>query len=76
MGVGDVKVWIVMDLLYRDVGSGRYVVTDFKTGKRNENDRTQLTLYAKFVKESFQVGTEDQYRNELGRMRWHSSVHI
>ncbi|MBP1938522.1 hypothetical protein J2Z20_003444 [Paenibacillus sediminis] len=51
-------------------------MTDFKTGKRNENDRTQLTLYAKFVKESFQVGTEDQYRNELGRMRWHSSVHI
>lgn len=64
--VRGVKVWIVMDLLYRDLGNGKYVITDFKTGKRSENDRTQLALYAKFVKESFQIGTEDQIelRNE------------
>lgn len=58
--VGGIKVWVVLDLLYRDLGSGRYVVVDFKTGKRKQDDTTQLFLYAKFIIEVFQISSLDQ----------------
>lgn len=66
MEVNGVKVWVVLDLLSKDMRSGKYVVTDFKSGKRNENDRIQLSLYAKFVKEAFQISSLEQIelRNE------------
>lgn len=66
MEVGGVKVWVVLDLLYRDLGKGKYVVTDFKSGKRKHDDPTQLFLYAMYIKEAFQISSLEQIelRNE------------
>ncbi|MGG1940406.1 PD-(D/E)XK nuclease family protein [Paenibacillus polymyxa] len=66
MEVNGVKVWVVLDLLFRDLGKGTYVVTDFKSGKRKHDDHTQLILYARYIKEAFQISSLEQIelRNE------------
>jgi CRISPR/Cas system-associated exonuclease Cas4 (RecB family) len=53
-------------LVYRDLNSEKFVIVDFKTGKRSANDATQLYLYAWFIKEAFNLGSLDQIelRNE------------
>lgn len=54
------KVWVVLDLLYWDMRSGTYVVIDFKSGKRKKDDLTQLILYARYIKEAFQISSLEQ----------------
>lgn len=60
------KVWVVLDLLYQDLRSKKYVIVDFKTGKPSVDDATQLMLYALFVKEAFGIDSLEQIelRNE------------
>jgi len=64
--LGGIKVWVVMDLVYQDQESGKFVVVDFKTGKPSSSDRVQLLLYALFLKEAFNLPSLDQMelRNE------------
>jgi CRISPR/Cas system-associated exonuclease Cas4 (RecB family) len=66
MIVNGIKIWTVMDLVYRDLESKKWVIVDFKTGKRSSEDRTQLMLYGKFIAESFKLDSLDQIelRNE------------
>lgn len=52
---GGIKVWVVMDLAYKDLERDKYVIVDFKTGKRSANDSEQLQLYARFIAETFNV---------------------
>ena len=61
-----IKVWVVMDLVYQDLESGKFIVVDFKTGKPSSSDRMQLLLYALFLKEAFHLPTLNQMelRNE------------
>jgi CRISPR/Cas system-associated exonuclease Cas4 (RecB family) len=49
------KIWVVMDLVYRDYKTGKYVIVDFKTGRSSANDATQLALYAWFIKQAFSI---------------------
>jgi CRISPR/Cas system-associated exonuclease Cas4 (RecB family) len=64
--VNGVKVWIVMDLAFRDLEMDKVIVVDFKTGKRSSNDLEQLNLYAKFIAEAYRIEDLDQIelRNE------------
>ncbi len=55
-----IKIWVVMDLVYRDKKTGRYVIVDFKTGKSSENDVVQLILYAWFIQQAFGIESLDQ----------------
>ena len=63
--IDDVKVFLVMDLLYQDVETGQWVIVDWKTGKSSEADRQQLALYAYYLQEKMDVPLEDiLVRNE------------
>ena len=60
-----VKVFVVMDLLYRDVKQGKWIIVDWKTGKESDDDRDQLAVYAYYLMETFDVGLEQiEIRNE------------
>jgi len=73
--LGGIKVWVVMDLVYQDQESGKFIVVDFKTGKPSSSDRVQLLLYALFLKEAFNLPTLDQMelRNEYLSTGKHAS---
>ncbi|MFD1019866.1 PD-(D/E)XK nuclease family protein [Thalassobacillus hwangdonensis] len=66
MTVGDVKIYVVMDFLYRDLKSDKWIIVDWKTGKASSEDRNQLALYALYVKQRFNIESLDQIviRNE------------
>ena len=70
-----VKVWMVLDLVFQDLESGKFVVVDFKTGKPSSSDRVQLLLYALFLKEAFNLSSLDQMelRNEYLATGKHAS---
>lgn len=65
MTVDDVKIFVVMDLLYRDLEAGKWVIVDWKTGKEAEDDRSQLALYAYYLMQKYGASVEDiEIRNE------------
>lgn len=49
--IDGVKVFIVMDLLYKDRVSGKWTIVDWKTGKASDSDRQQLALYAYYLQQ-------------------------
>ena len=51
----DVDVVVVMDIVYRDRDTGRWVVADWKTGKESAEDRTQLALYAMYLQKLYDI---------------------
>lgn len=60
-----VKVYIVIDFLYKDIKEGKWIIVDWKTGKESIEDRNQLALYALYLKETFNVPLEKiEIRNE------------
>lgn len=74
--IDDVKVYIVMDLLYRDIELGKWIIVDWKTGKESKDDRTQLALYAYYLMQEFNIGVEEiEIRNEYllsGKQKSHT----
>lgn len=65
MTVDGVKIFVVMDLLYRDLESGKWVIVDWKTGKEAEDDRSQLALYAYYLMQKYGARVEEiEIRNE------------
>ncbi|MCM3787404.1 PD-(D/E)XK nuclease family protein [Domibacillus indicus] len=65
MTVDGVKIFVVMDLLYRDLETNKWVIVDWKTGKEAEDDRSQLALYAYYLMQKYDARVEDiQIRNE------------
>lgn len=63
--IDNVKVFIVMDLLYRDLESGKWVIVDWKTGKESTDDIHQLALYAYYLTQKYNVSINDiELRNE------------
>lgn len=63
--VDDVKVFVVLDLLYRDIEQGKWIIVDWKTGKESDDDRNQLALYALYLRKTFNVDVHDiEVRNE------------
>lgn len=60
-----VKVYVVIDFLYKDVKEDKWIIVDWKTGKETLEDRYQLALYALYLKNQFQVPLEKiEIRNE------------
>ncbi|MCP8615951.1 PD-(D/E)XK nuclease family protein [Salirhabdus salicampi] len=63
--VNDVKIFAVMDLLYRDTEQGKWVIVDWKTGKESDSDYEQLAIYAYYLMQEFNVPLEQiEIRNE------------
>ncbi|NHM32105.1 PD-(D/E)XK nuclease family protein [Neobacillus terrae] len=59
------KVFIVIEFLYRDIISEKWVIVDWKTGKESAEDRNQLALYALYLKKKFKAPLEKiEIRNE------------
>ncbi|MCA0985308.1 PD-(D/E)XK nuclease family protein [Halobacillus yeomjeoni] len=55
MKADDVKIFVVMDLVYKDLQKNRWVIVDWKTGKKSEEDRHQLALYALYLKQKYNI---------------------
>ncbi|GGF20572.1 hypothetical protein GCM10010954_19160 [Halobacillus andaensis] len=66
MKVDGIKIFIVMDLLYKDLTQGNWVIVDWKTGKSSEEDRNQLALYALYLQQKHNIDSLDDIviRNE------------
>lgn len=64
--IGKIKIWLVMDLVFRDLENGKYVIVDFKTGKPSSDDAFQLILYSWFLQQVYDIESLDQIelRNE------------
>lgn len=61
----DIKVYVVLDFVFRDRLSGKWVIVDWKTGKETKSDRDQLALYALYLIDQFKINLEDiEIRNE------------
>lgn len=59
MRIQDIKVYVVLDLLYHNKETGIWTITDWKTGKPSDTDITQLTFYAKYIHDTFNVPYEN-----------------
>jgi CRISPR/Cas system-associated exonuclease Cas4 (RecB family) len=55
MFIDGVKIFIVMDFLYRDMNEGKWIIVDWKTGKESFEDRHQLALYALYLQRVLKV---------------------
>ncbi|MCP3027399.1 PD-(D/E)XK nuclease family protein [Halobacillus sp. A5] len=66
MTVDGVKIFIVMDLLYKDLTENKWVIVDWKTGKSSEEDRGQLAMYALYLQQKHHIESLDDIviRNE------------
>ncbi|WP_240375819.1 PD-(D/E)XK nuclease family protein [Bacillus piscicola] len=64
--IGNVKVYVVLDLLYRDLNRDKWVIVDWKTGKQTAEDPYQLALYALYLLQSYPIPsyTDIVIRNE------------
>lgn len=63
--IQDVTVFLVMDMLYKDRRTDRWVIVDWKTGKSTAEDRQQLALYAYYVHKTLRVPlAQIEVRNE------------
>ncbi|ASF41112.1 hypothetical protein CEH05_18875 [Halobacillus halophilus] len=61
-----VKIFIVMDLVYKDLQKDQWIIVDWKTGKASDEDRNQLALYALYLKEKYDISSIEDIviRNE------------
>jgi hypothetical protein len=65
MEINGVKVYVVIDFLYRDIIDDKWIIVDWKTGKESDEDRNQLAFYALYLKDKFKVPVEKiEIRNE------------
>ncbi|MBM7703721.1 PD-(D/E)XK nuclease family protein [Metabacillus iocasae] len=65
MVVKGVRVYVIMDLMYQDEINKKWVIIDWKTGKRSTDDIGQLSLYALYLMNELEVNIEDiEIRNE------------
>jgi CRISPR/Cas system-associated exonuclease Cas4 (RecB family) len=66
MFIDGVKIFIVMDFLYRDMNEGKWIIVDWKTGKESFEDRHQLALYALYLQRVLKVQSIEEIviRNE------------
>jgi CRISPR/Cas system-associated exonuclease Cas4 (RecB family) len=66
MFIDGVKIFIVMDFLYRDMNQGKWIIVDWKTGKESFEDRHQLALYALYLQRVLKVKSIEEIvvRNE------------
>ncbi|MBA2175081.1 PD-(D/E)XK nuclease family protein [Halobacillus locisalis] len=55
MKADGVKVFIVMDLVYKDLRENKWVIVDWKTGKKSDEDRNQLALYALYLQQKYNI---------------------
>ncbi|MFC5713194.1 PD-(D/E)XK nuclease family protein [Thalassorhabdus alkalitolerans] len=64
--VGQLKVFVVLDLVYKDKEQNKWIIVDWKTGKKSEEDPYQLALYALYLQEAFSIKDLDDIviRNE------------
>ncbi len=53
--VGKLKVFVVLDLLYKDLERNKWVIVDWKTGKQSEEDPYQLALYVLYLLQSYSI---------------------
>ncbi|MFD3448896.1 PD-(D/E)XK nuclease family protein, partial [Microbacteriaceae bacterium 4G12] len=61
----DIKIYIVMDLLYQDENRDKWVIVDWKTGKEATEDRNQLALYSLYLHETHHIShPKIEIRNE------------
>ncbi len=61
----DIKIYVVLDFVFRDRLSGKWVIVDWKTGNENRSDRDQLALYALYLMDKFKIKLENiEIRNE------------
>ncbi|KHE72717.1 hypothetical protein LD39_03135 [Halobacillus sp. BBL2006] len=66
MKTDGVKIFVVMDLVYKDLQKDKWVIVDWKTGKSSDEDRNQLALYALYLKQKYDIPSIDDIviRNE------------
>ncbi|MBN8236194.1 PD-(D/E)XK nuclease family protein [Halobacillus kuroshimensis] len=66
MKADGVKIFVVMDLVYKDVTRNKWIIVDWKTGKSSEEDRSQLSLYALYLLQKYDIPSLDDIiiRNE------------
>ncbi|SFK41137.1 CRISPR/Cas system-associated exonuclease Cas4, RecB family [Halobacillus dabanensis] len=66
MKTEEAKVYIVMDLVYKDLNRDKWVIVDWKTGKSSDEDRNQLALYALYLLQKHNIESLDDIiiRNE------------
>ncbi|MGP4076227.1 PD-(D/E)XK nuclease family protein [Halobacillus sp. K22] len=57
MKANGVKIFIVMDLVYKDLLKDKWVIVDWKTGKSSDEDRNQLALYALYLKQKYDISS-------------------
>ncbi|SFF82599.1 CRISPR/Cas system-associated exonuclease Cas4, RecB family [Halobacillus alkaliphilus] len=55
MKANGVKIFIVMDLVYKDLQKDQWIIVDWKTGKASDEDRNQLALYALYLKQKYDI---------------------
>ncbi|MEC3884459.1 PD-(D/E)XK nuclease family protein [Halobacillus sp. HZG1] len=62
----EAKVFIVMDLVYKDLDNDQWIIVDWKTGKSSDEDRNQLALYALYLQHKHGIESLDDIiiRNE------------
>ncbi|WP_226581736.1 PD-(D/E)XK nuclease family protein [Halobacillus litoralis] len=61
-----IKLFVVMDLVYKDLKRNKWIIVDWKTGKSSEEDRNQLALYALYLQQKHNIESLDDIviRNE------------
>jgi hypothetical protein len=63
--LNDIKVFVVMDVLYENEARDIWTITDWKTGKETEEDRNQLALYAMYLHDTYHIPhNKIEIRNE------------
>lgn len=53
--IGQLKVYVVLDLLYYDRSKNHWVIVDWKTGKQSEEDLYQLALYVLYLMNAYSI---------------------
>ena len=58
MKIEDTQVFVVMDFHYYDEMADKWIIIDWKTGGKSDDDRQQLALYAYYVQQKYGVTLE------------------
>ncbi|SDH41576.1 CRISPR/Cas system-associated exonuclease Cas4, RecB family [Alteribacillus persepolensis] len=53
--VGKLKVFVVLDLLYKDHHHNKWIIVDWKTGKKSDEDPYQLALYVLYLLQEYNI---------------------
>lgn len=73
----DIKVYIVMDLLYHDVETNKWIIVDWKTGKASASDKQQLALYALYLQQHLGLPLDAiEVRNEYLLNHKHTNTQL